>query len=100
MTQPDKTPKWLDLTLERATIQLSVPAMVNDVRVDSLTMRSPTVKDQLDCRQVAGDDDARYELQMFCSLTEVRNKDLEALQTRDYRRLQAAFLRLEDMDGL
>lgn len=93
-------PKWLAVSLESATVTLSVPSEINGVKADRITMRSPTVRDERTARKVAGNDDAQYEMELIASLAQCGVNDLEALQRRDYTRLQVAFLRLEDVDGV
>ncbi len=76
------------------TVMLSTPITLNGVRLDRLTLREPTVGDQLTARKLAGEDDAQFELTMFANLAGCSPLDLHQLPLRDYEKLQKAYLRL------
>jgi hypothetical protein len=94
MQTANKLPTWLSIDTDRAVITLSRPSEVNGVKVDSLVLRAPLVREVRAADRVAGDDDEQRELQLFASLAEAGLKDLEGLKVVDYRRLQAAYSNL------
>ncbi|HWU84097.1 MAG TPA: phage tail assembly protein [Rhodocyclaceae bacterium] len=93
-----KTPAWLILSADRVTVTLSKPTELNGVTVDTVSLRSPTVRDIRVAQQGAGDDDEQRELNLFASLAEVSAKDLEGMALKDYTRLQTAYFRLVQDD--
>jgi hypothetical protein len=94
MQTANKLPAWLSIDTDRAVITLSRPSEVNGVKVDTLVLRAPLVREVRAADRVAGDDDEQRELQLFASLAEAGLKDLEGLKVVDYRRLQAAYSNL------
>ncbi|EJM93124.1 hypothetical protein PMI34_01929 [Pseudomonas sp. GM74] len=94
MQTAKKLPAWLSITTDRAVITLSRPSEVNGVKVDTLVLRAPLVREVRAADRAAGDDDELRELQLFASLAEAGLKDLEGLKVVDYRRLQAAYSNL------
>jgi hypothetical protein len=84
-------PAWLLLNTDNAVVTLTRPSEVNGVKVDSLVLRAPLVREVRAADRAAGDDDEQRELQLFASLAEAGIKDLEGLKVVDYRRLQAAY---------
>lgn len=95
-----KTPAWLSLSADRVTVTLSKPTELNGVTVDTVSLRSPTVRDIRAAQQGAGDDDEQRELNLFASLAEVGAKDLEGMALKDYSRLQTAYFRLVQDDDV
>ncbi|WNN38501.1 phage tail assembly protein [Pseudomonas inefficax] len=95
-----KTPAWLTLSADRVTVTLSKPTELNSVMVDTITMRSPTVRDIRVAQRGAGDDDEQRELNLFASLAEVSAKELEGMDLKDYTRLQTAYFRLVQDDDV
>ncbi len=95
-----KTPAWLTVLADRVTVTLSKPTELNSVKVDTISLRSPTVRDIRAAQQGAGDDDEQRELNLFASLAEVSAKDLEGLALKDYTRLQTAYFRLVQDDDV
>ncbi|MDR6926892.1 hypothetical protein J2Y56_002939 [Pseudomonas sp. BE134] len=89
-----KLPGWLAINTDSALIALSRPSEVNGVKVDTLRLRAPLVREVRAADRAAGDDDELRELQLFASLAEAGLKDLEGLKVVDYRRLQAAYSQL------
>lgn len=73
-------------------VTLSRPAKVHGADVGVLRMREPTVGDQLAADEVKGSDAAK-EIAMMANLCEVSPEEIKALPLRDYKRLQAAFVR-------
>lgn len=95
-----KAPAWLILSADRVTVTLSKPTELNGVTVDTVSLRSPTVRDIRAAQQGAGDDDEQRELNLFASLAEVSAKDLEGMALKDYTRLQTAYFRLVQDDDV
>ncbi|MGY3171594.1 hypothetical protein ACVWYU_000968 [Pseudomonas sp. TE12234] len=89
-----KLPAWLSINTDSAVVTLSRPSEVNGVKVDSLMLRAPLVREVRAADRAAGDDDEQRELLLFASLAEAGIKDLEGLKVVDYRRLQAAYSHL------
>ena len=99
MTQATKIPGWLTVSADRVVVRLSRATEANGVQVDSLSLRSPTVRD-LRAAQSGNADDETRELNLFASLAEVGVKDLEGLSLKDYSRLQSGYFRLVQDDEL
>jgi len=71
-------------------ITLSRELEVNGAKLSVLTMREPTVSDQLAASEVKGSE-AVKEISFFANLCTIAPTDLQRLPVRDYARLQAAF---------
>ena len=95
-----KTPAWLTLAADRVTVTLSNPTEMNGVKVDAVSLRSPTVRDIRTAQKTGGDDDEQRELNLFASLAEVSTKDLEGMALKDYSRLQTGYFRLVQDDDV
>lgn len=95
-----KIPTWMTLADDRVSVKLSVPVEANGVRVDTLSLRAPTVRDIRAAQQTSTGDDEQRELNLFASLAEVGPKDLEGMSLKDYSRLQAGYFRLVQDDEL
>lgn len=93
-------PTWLSVTAENAVVSLSRPSEVNGVQIDTLTLRSPTVREVRAADRAAGGDDEQRELVLFAELAGAAIADLEGLKVVDYNRLQAGYFRLEQDDGV
>lgn len=72
-------------------IKLSKPLDIDGAKVGFLTMREPTVNDQLVADAMTGSQ-AEKELAMMANLCMVTPGDLKAMGLRDYKKVQAAFL--------
>ena len=96
MTQVNdkKLPVWLVVTPESAVVTLSRPSDANGVKVETLTLRAPAVREVRAADRASNGDDEQRELMLFAGLAEVGLKDLEGLKLVDYRRVQAAYARL------
>ena len=95
MIQAEKElPSWLSVTAEHAVVTLSRPSEANGVKVDKVTLRSPTLRDERAADRAAQGGAEQRELMLFASLTEVGLKDLEGLKLLDYHRLQEGYSRL------
>ncbi|MCE1004513.1 phage tail assembly protein [Pseudomonas sp. NMI1173_11] len=88
MSKP--VPKYLKLTDENVTITLTKPAEFNGIKVDTVTLRAPTVRDIRISTQTGGDDEQR-ELNLFASLAEVGVKDFDDLPYKDYSRISTGY---------
>ena len=98
MSTMKKLPSWLELTEEGATITLRRTVEINQIKVNRVSLRAPTVKDvQLATVQSGGDAEKR-ELILFASLTQAGDKDIGAMTVVDYNRLQAGYFRLVEDD--
>ncbi|AZE04200.1 phage tail assembly protein [Pseudomonas chlororaphis] len=95
-----KIPAFLQVDVDRVTVKLSKPTECNGVKVDTLALRAPTVRDIRAAQVTADGDDEQRELNLFASLAEVSVKDLEGLALKDYTRLQAGYFRLVQDDEL
>lgn len=74
-----------------AEIKLTKPIKINGVEAKSLTMREPTVQDQLDVAALK-DDPIAQELTIIANLCDVAPDDLKALTLKDYKGLQEAYV--------
>ena len=79
-----ETPSWMTLAADRVTVKLTVPVEANGVRVDTLSLRAPTVRDLRVARQTAPNDEEQQDLNLFASLAEVGTKDLDGMALKDY----------------
>lgn len=95
-----KIPAWLTLAADRVTVTLSRPTELNGVQTDKISLRSPTVRDIRAAGATGGEDDEQRELNLFASLAEVGQKDLEGMALKDYTRLQTAYFRLVQDDDV
>lgn len=71
-------------------IELAKPMDLDGADVGELTMREPTVEDQLSIDKIKGGE-AEKEMHLFANLCEVTPQDLRKLTLRDYRKVQEAF---------
>lgn len=98
--QKESLPAWLQLTEAGAVIKLRQAVTCNSVSVDTVRMRAPLVRDLRASAKVAGKDEEEREMQLFASLCEVHVNDLEGFRATDYQRLQTAYFRLVEVDGV
>ena len=98
MSKP--APKYLKLTAESVTISLTKPTEMNGIKVDTITLRAPTVRDMRMSSQTSDGDDEQRELNLFASLAEVSAKDLEGLTYKDYNRISTGYTFLVREDEL
>ncbi|MHA3737879.1 phage tail assembly protein [Pseudomonas sp. Eth.TT006] len=96
--KPD--PSWLSVTDEGAVITFKGTAEFGGIKVDKVTMRAPTVRDQRAASAGAKGDYEQLEINMFCSLLQATEPEIAALTTRNYNRLQAGYFRLVEEDEL
>lgn len=95
-----KIPAWLAIAADRVTVTLSRPTELNGVKTDKISLRSPTVRDIRAAQATGGDDDEQREMNLFASLAEVGQKDLEGMALKDYTRLQTGYFRLVQDDDV
>lgn len=100
MSQANKIPAWMTLTVDSVTLKLTKPVEMNGVVSDKITLRSPTVRDVRAAQAASNGDNEQRELNLFASLAEIGAKDLEGLALKDYNRLQAGYFRLVQDDEL
>ena len=93
-------PKYLALTAESVTITFTKPTELNGVKVESITLRAPTVRDIRNSTKTSDGDDEQRELNLFASLAEVGVKDLEGLAYKDYNRVANGYTFLVRDDEL
>ncbi len=96
----NEMPAWLVVDLERAIVTLSKPYDINDMKVDRLSLRAPTVSDVRAATSASNGDDDQRDTIILANLSESTTKDLEGLKLTDYQRLQAAYFRLVQDDGV
>lgn len=77
---------------ESAKIDLSRPVNIDGVYIDTLTMREPTVGDQMaaDEKHPASPNSIR-EVTLFANLCEVPVDAIASLRLKDYQKLQDAY---------
>ena len=68
------------------TIELDYSIDIDGVSVDSLTMRRPTVRDQMIIDKAKGTDTEKA-VKFFANLCEVAPSSIEALDTADFTKL-------------
>ncbi|MBK5343120.1 phage tail assembly protein [Pseudomonas sp. TH49] len=87
-------PAWLSLSADGAVVTLTRPSQANSIDVETLNLRTPTVREVRAADRAANGDDEQRELMLFAGLAEVGLKDLEGLKLTDYRRVQTAYSHL------
>ncbi|HGM4965456.1 TPA: phage tail assembly protein [Pseudomonas putida] len=95
-----QAPKYLKLTAENVTVTLTKPTEMNGIKVDTITLRAPTVRDMRISSQTSDGDDEQRELNLFASLAGVGVKDLEGLTYKDYNRVSVGYTFLVREDEL
>ena len=98
MTTAKKLPSWLELTEEGATITLRKPVEINQIKVNRVSLRAPTVKYVQQATVQSGGDAEKCEMILFASLTQAGDKDIAGMTVVDYNRLQAGYFRLVEDD--
>lgn len=88
-----KQPEWLTENPDGTrTVQLLGEALaIEGATVQALTMREPTVGDELNAQR-AGNNEGEQEVALFANLCQVSPDDLRKLTKRNYKRLQVAFV--------
>lgn len=100
LTDPTVLPAWLSVTADNVQVTLSCPSVVSSVQVDTLNLRSPTVREVRAADRAANGNAEQRELTLFAELTGAGIADLEGLRLVDYYRLQAGYFRLVHDDGV
>ncbi len=72
------------------TIQLIQKIKVDDIEVDTITIRRPRIKDQRAAEKITGDD-ADKEISLFAGLCGISPESIEELDMADYGELQDAY---------
>ena len=96
----DELPAWLVVDLEGAVVMLSKAYDIQSIQIDRLNLRTPTVRDVRAATSASAGDNEQRDLIILANLTESDTKDLEGLKLTDYQRLQAAYFRLVQDDGI
>ena len=96
----DETPSWLVVGPDGAVVNLSKPYDFKDMKLDRLMLRAPTVRDVRAATSASNGDDDQRDTILLANLSESDTKDLEGLKLTDYQRLQAAYFRLVQDDGV
>jgi hypothetical protein len=96
----DETPAWLVVGPDGAVVTLSKPYDFKDMKLDRLMLRAPTVRDVRAATSASNGDDDQRDTVLLANLSESDTKDLEGLKLTDYQRLQAAYFRLVQDDGV
>lgn len=78
-----------------ATITLAGKVEMDGVKITTISMREPTVRDQLAGEKAKGGD-AEKEISIFASLCEQTPAFIESLSLRNYKRVQAAYVGFAD----
>mgnify|MGYP001553870790 FL=1 len=71
-------------------IKLDTGIEINGTTVKVLTMREPTVADQLSADEIKGSD-ALKEITIFANLCEISPDEIKQMTMKDYRKLQEAY---------
>lgn len=92
----DKKQEWMKVNDDGSiVVTLSRPFEINGAKISYLTMREPTLDDQVVSNETRGSDVVK-EITLFSNLCTVAPADVRKLPLRDYLRLQAAFANFID----
>jgi hypothetical protein len=91
----NKKPDWLEETDDGVNITLSKPLNIDGAKVTALSMREPSVNDQLISAKIKGED-ADREVALFANLCTITPEQVKNLKLRDYKRLQTAYVSFID----
>lgn len=87
---PESTmPEYLTETDDGLKIELSKAVEIDGAQTKTVTMREPTVQDQLDVQAIKGSE-AHREVTLMANLCDLTPDQVKAMTMRNYRRLQAA----------
>lgn len=93
--EPEKLPVWMtNLSAEGVTVTLAVPTEINGIKVDTLVLRSPRLKDVRASQKTHPNDDQAADLMLFASLAGVSAADVENLKLVDYYRVRTSYFRM------
>lgn len=73
-------------------IHLSKPIDIDGAKVSVLTMREPTVGDQVAASEQGGSDSAMVEVNLIANLCTVSPADIMGMSLRDYKKVKEAFM--------
>lgn len=82
-------PEYLVESDEGLNIELKTAVEIDGKQTKTVTMREPTVRDQLDVQAVKGSE-AHREVTLMANLCNLTPDQVKAMTMRNYRRLQAA----------
>lgn len=82
-------PEYLTETEEGLQIELAKAVELDGAETKTVTMREPTVQDQLDVQSTKGSE-AHREVTLMANLCSLTPDQVKAMTMRNYRRLQAA----------
>lgn len=99
-TNPNTLPEWLVLSADGAVVTLKYPLEVDGMKRDKIAMRAPCLRDLRAASAMANGDQEQLEVNLLCSLTQIGDKDLGAIKTVDYKRLQEGYFRLDNEVGV
>lgn len=85
-----EVPAYLEINDDSIVITLKKGADIDGVNVKVITMREPTVEDNIALDSIKGSD-AIKEITYFANLCSIAPDDIKKLTQRDYNRLQAAY---------
>lgn len=100
VTNLNTLPEWLTLSAEGAVVTLKYPLDVDGMKRDKIVMRAPCLRDLRAAGATSNGDQEQLEVNLLCSLTEIGEKDLGAIKTVDYKRLQEGYFRLDNEVGV
>lgn len=75
--------------MSKTTIKLDYPVESDGNKINELTMRRATVRDQKVASKAGPPEE--QEITLFANLCEVANNTIEALDLADYKKVQEAF---------
>lgn len=89
-TPTPETPDYLKKNDGHTVITLNRPAKINGVDTKQLTMREPTVGDQLASEKM-NDEGGEADCAYIANLCAITPDELKSLTLRDFKRLKEAF---------
>jgi hypothetical protein len=93
-------PRWLAVMDGGVTITLSTPATLSGVKVEKLTLRTPTVRDLRTCQKMHPNDLLAVDAMLFSSLASITETELLSLSLKDYERVKSGYFRMVEEDEL
>lgn len=84
-----KIPDYIKFSESKADVTLSRPLEISGAKVSVITMREPTVADQIAAEQLGTG--AEADVQYMANLCQITPDDVRRLPLRDFKRLQKAF---------
>lgn len=92
-----KTPGWMTVGPDNATVKLSRPSVMNGLKQDKVVLRMPTVGDLRAAAKQSNDTEEQDAI-LFASLAECAVADIDKLHVRDYNRIKECYFRLVSED--